>query len=130
MNLKMKKCATLCLVFFIAAVLAPVTGWSENQQQQGMGEDVGQIEVSDQEVITFAIAQQEVIAIQQDYSTQIAQVEDVDKQKEIVQEANQKMVEAVQGAGFSVERYNMILNAAQSNNALQQRIISATQQLQ
>lgn len=128
MNSTLPKCAALFLVFLIAAVLAPVSGWS--QSEQGAEGDVGQIEVSDEEVSAFAKAQQQVAGIQQKYTALVSEEQDVDKQQEIAQEANEKMVVAVEDQGFDVQRYNMIANAAQSDTDLQQRIIVATQQLE
>ncbi len=127
MNSRLSKCAALFLVFLIAAVLAPVSGWS--QSEQGAKGDGAQIEVTDQEVSAFAQAQQQVAGIQQEYAPLVSQEKDVDKQQEIAQEANEKMVGAVEDQGFDVQRYNMIANAAQSDTDLQQRIIAATEQL-
>lgn len=126
MNSKMNKGMVVCFILLLALVLVPVSGWSE---EQGMEREIGQVEVSDEEILSFAKAQQEVLGIQQEYTDLAAQAADVDKQKEIVQEANEKMVEAVEDEGFSVQRYNVIANAMQSDTALQQRIIAATQKL-
>jgi hypothetical protein len=90
---------------------------------------VDQSKISDEEVMVFVKVQQEVVGLQQKYSALASQATDVDEQNKIVEEANEKMVEAVAKEGFSVERYNIITSAAQSDTALQQRIIVASQKL-
>lgn len=126
MNSRMNKGMAVCFIFLLTLILTPALSWSA---EQGMEEEVGQVEVSDKEVKAFAKAQQEVVGIQQEYTDLVAQAADGDKQNEIIQEANEKMVEAVEDVGFSVQRYNVITNATKSDTALQQRIIAATEEL-
>jgi hypothetical protein len=116
----------VCFVFLFAIILAPVTGLSQDQEVYGK---VDQSKISDEEVMVFVKVQQEVVGLQQKYSALASQATDVDEQNKIVEEANEKMVEAVAKEGFSVERYNIITSAAQSDTALQQRIIVASQKL-
>lgn len=80
-------------------------------------------DVSDQEISAFARAQQSIGEIQEEYSAQIAATEDPMEEQMIVQEANEKMVEAVQSEGLDVMRYNTILNAAQNDPDMQRRIM-------
>jgi len=126
MNSKLNKSVVACFIFLFAVVLAPLTGWS---QEQGMATRGAQVEISEEEVMVFAKVQKEVIGLQRKYATLASQVTDVDKQKEIVTEAHEKMIEVVEKEGLSVQRYNSIASAAQSDTALQQRIIVASQKL-
>ncbi len=126
MNLKLNKNVVACFIFLFAVVWAPLTGWS---QEQGMPTTGDQLEISEEEVMVFAKAQDGVVELQREYATLASEVTDVDKRKEIVTEAHEKMIEVVEKEGLSVERYNIIASAAQSDTALQQRIIVASQKL-
>jgi hypothetical protein len=126
MNLKLNKSPMVFFVLLFAVVLAPVTGLSQQQDIYGKAD---QLEISDKELMVFVKVQKEVVGLQQKYSEMASQAKDVDKQNQIVEEANEKMVEAAAKEGFSVERYNIITSAAQSDTALQQRIIVASQKL-
>ncbi len=116
----------LSIICLLTLALLPATGWS---QGYGFEQQPAQVEVTDHEVEAFAEAQNEVGQIQQDYQTRIADAADPEAQQAIVEEANEKMVDAVQECGLSVERYNTILNSAHADPELQARISQAARDM-
>ena len=92
------------------------------QQQQAPQQAAADIEVSDNQLQSFADAQGSLSEIQQDYSGQMENVEDPKKANELRQQANAEMIEAVKDSGLTVEAFNQIAQAVQNNPELQQRL--------
>ncbi|QOC23967.1 DUF4168 domain-containing protein [Wenzhouxiangella sp. AB-CW3] len=86
-----------------------------------------QTDVSSQELQQFAEAQVEISSIQQDFSARLQGVEDPEKAHELQVEANEKMTEAVEGAGLDVESFNRIAMAIQNDPELQQELTEMIQ---
>jgi biopolymer transport protein ExbB/TolQ len=127
MMLKLNKSIGIVSLVLLALILAPTSGWSQGYGSQQQSE---QSEVSVDEVVSYAKAQNQVVKVRQKYQTRYANAKDQAQQQKIVEEMNKEMVAAVQKEGLSVERYNEILTAAQNDPALQQRISEVTQKMQ
>ncbi|MEC9365101.1 MAG: DUF4168 domain-containing protein [Pseudomonadota bacterium] len=85
------------------------------------------VDVSDQQIETFAKAQERVVEIGQKWNQQVQEQgepspEDIRKARE---SAHQEMVIAVEAVGMSVEDYNRIAMAVQGDPDLQKRVQSA-----
>lgn len=81
--------------------------------------------VDDTKLKSFATAFLEVTAVTKKYQPQIESAGSTEDQQRLQQEAGQEMVEAVNDAeGITVDEYNMIIQAAQSDPDLAQRINS------
>jgi hypothetical protein len=87
----------------------------------------GAAEITDQQIERFAEAYTEVAQLRDSYTQQIIQADDPDQATELQQEANEKMVEAVENHGLTVGEYNMIAEAIDRDPELQERVL---QQLQ
>jgi hypothetical protein len=80
-------------------------------------------QIDEQKLQSFATAFLEVSEVTQEYQPQIAAAGSVEAQQKLQQEAGQKMVDAVNSTdGITVEEYNMIIQAAQADPELAQRI--------
>lgn len=78
--------------------------------------------MDDEKLKSFAVAFLEVTKVTQSYQPQMEGASPEDQQR-LQQEAGEKMVEAVSEAdGISVDEYNMIIQAAQTDPDLAQRI--------
>ena len=79
--------------------------------------------LDDDKLKSFAVAFLEVTKVTQDYQPQIAAAGTPEDQQRLQEEAGEKMVEAVNEAdGITVDEYNMIIQAAQTDPDLAQRI--------
>jgi hypothetical protein len=88
------------------------------QQQQAPS-----VDVSDTQVQQFADAYLEVAELRETYTDQIVQAEDAERATELQQEANSKMIEAVESTGLTVAEYNSIAEAMDADPELRERII-------
>lgn len=70
---------------------------------------------SDNEIKAFAEAVKEVQNISQEYQPQMQKAETPDQQQAVRKEAEDKMISAIEGKGLSVDQYNQIAAAAQSD---------------
>jgi len=123
---KLNKSIGVVFLVLLALMLTPMAGWS---QGYGAGQQAGQSEVSASEIASFAKAQSQIAKIRQEYQKELSAAEDQAQQESIVQEMNEKMVDAVEREGLSVEQYNDIFGVAQSDPAVQQRISEVMQDL-
>src|SRR5699024_11677688 len=67
---------------------------------------------------------QKVTDVAWDYQTKFDQASDEDARQKVLNEANQKMVEAVEQSGMSLEEYNGISMAVQEDPQLRQTVES------
>lgn len=78
---------------------------------------------SDREVSRFAQASAKVQDIQAEYGPQLqASTDNQEKFVQLQEEAQEKMIDAVQGAGLSVDKFNEIIHVARLDEQLAQRI--------
>lgn len=79
--------------------------------------------LDDAKLQSFAVAFLEVAKVSQTYQPQIEAAGSTEDQQRLQQEATEKMVEAVNASeGITVEEYNTIIQAAQTDPELAQRI--------
>jgi hypothetical protein len=80
-------------------------------------------EVDETKLKSFAVAFLEVTKVTQAYQPQIEAAGNTEDQQRLQQEAGEKMVEAVsEKSDISIDEYNMIIQAAQTDPELAQRI--------
>ncbi len=85
------------------------------QQQQGA-------EVSDEDLEKYAKAETKVDDIREDFSEQLQEAEDQEKAQKLQQQAQEKMVSAVEDAGLDVTTYNQIASQVQMDDSLRERL--------
>ncbi|WEX07053.1 DUF4168 domain-containing protein [Chelativorans sp. AA-79] len=81
--------------------------------------------VSEEKLQSFVVAFAEVEKIKQEYSQRLQGAGSEGEQQQIQNEAGQKMLQAVQDKGISVDEYNQIIRAAQTDPALAERVTEA-----
>ncbi|WP_011580737.1 MULTISPECIES: DUF4168 domain-containing protein [Chelativorans] len=81
--------------------------------------------VTDEKLETFVVALAEVERIKQEYSQRLQTAGSEAEQQQIQNEAGQKMLQAVEGKGISVDEYNQIIQTAQTDPALAERLSKA-----
>lgn len=79
-------------------------------------------EFSEGQLESFMMARAEVREIQSDYSSRLQDVDDDQKVAELQAEAQEKMVEAVQGEDLTVEEFNEIARKANSDPEFNERL--------
>ena len=98
--------------------------YGDNQSQdQGMAQSQQQAaDFSDQELQKFVDLQGEIGEIREEYVGKIENADSEDKARELQQEAQSAMVSAIEAAGMSVQDYNAIAVAYNSNPDVQKRV--------
>ena len=100
----------------------------QQQQSQGQGQGMGAPEqqqnadFSDEELENFVELQDKIGDVREDYVSQIESAESEDKARELQQKAQTEMVEVIEDAGMTVEEYNAIAVAYNSNPEIQERV--------
>ena len=104
----------------------------QQQQQQSQGQGQGQgmgapekqqnADFSDEELQNFVELQDKIGDVREDYVSQIESAESEDKARELQQKAQTEMVEVIEDEGMTVEEYNAIAVAYNSNPEIQERV--------
>ncbi len=105
----------MCLVCFLAI---------PSMAQQGGGQPdatEAQPQVSDVELKKAATAYEKIIAISQEFQQSIQQTQDQDERTRLQNDANQKMVQAVEDSGLDVKTYSSIIAQVNTNEQIAQR---------
>lgn len=94
---------------------------SQGQQGQQPPNQASAEDVSDADLEQYVDAESEIQSIRQEYVETINNAESQEEAQSLQVEAQEKMVSAVEGAGLSIEEYNQIANALQSNEELRKK---------
>lgn len=111
---------------FIAAaaisfgLAAPIAHAQSTQSTPSAGAQV--IAPSSQHLDQYAKVAQQVALVAADYQPKLQAAKDDAARQNIMREADEKMVSAVESGGLSVEEYNGISMAIQQDQALQQQV--------
>ena len=112
--------------FLAGAALAFVTAWAPVTLAQTASPpaSVGssQRDFNDSELKSFAAALVQVSRINDNYLPIFYAAKTPEEQQAVEQKASQEMVQAVQGAGMTVDQYQEILSLARSNPEVANRI--------
>ena len=100
-------------------------GYGEQpQQQEYQYQDPSQqaAAFSDAELKKFAAALTDVNSIRAEYSEALENMKDAGKAQELDKKYTQKIINAIEGKGLSVEDYNNIIKAMQGNPQLREKV--------
>lgn len=100
------------------ATLALSTAVAAPAASQGIGDETLQ---------KYVASAQQVAVISQEYASRLQSTEAENERNNILQEANDKMVNAVQEQGLSVTEFNGISDAIEQDSALRERVQAMTQ---
>ncbi len=80
-------------------------------------------DLSDQKLSAVAAALERIASLQKDYRQRIAEAEAPDEKRRIVAEAHNEFTKAVTEQGLSVEEYASILDIAQDDPEIQDKLL-------
>ena len=86
------------------------------------GADAAQTEVSDEQLRQFVEAASEVQSVQEEYAAEIQSTQEAEEAQSLRQEAQEKMVQAVEDSGLTVSEYNLIAQRLQQDPSLANRL--------
>jgi len=111
----------LSLVALALLFAAPMTLQAQ-QQQAAPPQQAESIDVSEQQLQSFAEAQSAIMDIQNDFTQRMQNAENPEAANQLRQQANEEMVAAVESAGLEVDTFNSIAMAIQNDPELQQKL--------
>jgi len=88
-----------------------------------------EIQVSDSELDKVAQAYKEISVIREDFEMSLAGVEDPEAAQKMQEQAGNAMVEAVQNTGLDVQTYKEVMQAAQHDEELREKLLSRLEQM-
>ncbi|MGM0645126.1 MAG: DUF4168 domain-containing protein [Thermodesulfobacteriota bacterium] len=100
------------------------TGYEE-PESAGQSKDY-----SEETLEKFAKSYNQVYEIRQEYSSELSEMEDEEKAKELQEKYTDRMVEAVEDEGLSVEKYNEIGQAMNNDEELSKKVESMVDEMQ
>jgi len=120
----------LCFLFIVAAASSVGAQQQEGYGQEMMQQPAGSVEVSEAELDKVADAYTRIAEIREDFQESLAEVADPEQAQLLQEEAGEAMVEAVQESGLDVQKYNEVMQAAQVDEELREKLLSRLEQMQ
>jgi len=102
----------------------------ERQGQEGYQAEPMETDFSDEKIEKFARAYMQIQEIQQEYSEALGEMTDEQEAQELQEKYTQQMVDVVRDEGLSVEDYNQIGQAMNTDDELRQEIEALVDELQ
>jgi hypothetical protein len=94
---------------------------------QTPGATLRQSDVSDAMVHKVGTALRQTVTIRQKYAERAQATKSAQEQQTLTTQAQTEMVQAISDQGLSVEQYNHVIQMAQADPTLKQRLLSAAQ---
>ena len=120
------KALTTALVFALSTAGMSAIAQDQGQQKsQGQGMNAPEqksADFSDKQLKNFVELQDKIGKVREKYVSQIESAESEDKARELQQKAQTEMVKVIEDQGMSVEQYNAIAVAYNSNPDIQKRV--------
>ncbi|WP_273248376.1 DUF4168 domain-containing protein [Sediminimonas qiaohouensis] len=131
MTIKTTLAATATAVALAFAGPVAVMAQDEDQATDKAAKQMEASDVTDAKVSAFVDALVAVDAVRKDFAPKIEAEQDEEAKQELVNEANAAIVEAVDTTeGMTVDEYTSIVELAQADQALNQKIMDEIKTLQ
>lgn len=88
-----------------------------------------QAEVSNSEMESFAAAYVDIVNIRQEFAPQMDEAANEEEMAELQSAVMDRMSNAVESNGLSLDRYNEIVDQIQGDDELEQRVVEEIQKL-
>lgn len=80
------------------------------------------VEFTDEKIEAFVQAREQVVEISKKWEDRLSNAESQEELRSLQQESQEEMVEAVRDEGISVNEYNLIVDATQTDEGLRKRV--------
>ena len=111
----------LALVFFLCAPAAAQSQDTGQQQQQMQQQETP--DFSDARIEKTAEAYTEITKIREQYQDEFSQAESSEQAQELQTKINKKITNAIEQNNMSVEQYNEVITAAQTDEDLRAELL-------
>jgi len=117
----------LALVFFLCAPAAAQSQDTGQQQQQMQQKETP--DFSDARIEKTAEAYTEITKIREQYQDEFSQAEDSEQAQELQTRINKKITDAIEQTDMSVEDYNEVITAAQTDEDLRAELLDRIREM-
>lgn len=118
----------LALAFFLCAPAAAQSQDTGQQQQQMQQKETP--DFSDARIDKTAEAYTEITKIREQYQDEFSQAEDSEQAQELQTKINKKITDAIDQNDMSVEEYNEVITAAQTDEDLRAELLDRIRNMQ
>ncbi|MBA1276412.1 MULTISPECIES: DUF4168 domain-containing protein [Pseudomonadaceae] len=125
-KLKTRLVSASLAALFMAAGASQVSAQQATQATQP-APAIQASDISDQKLEKFADSLGEIMEIREDFTAKLEKTGDPAEAQQLQQEANEKMMSSVEDNDLSIEEYNAINQAVQSDPQLRDRVIAMVQ---
>ncbi|MFO7860051.1 MAG: DUF4168 domain-containing protein [Desulfosalsimonas sp.] len=115
--------ALVCFLCAPAAAQSQDTGQQQQQQQQETPD------FSDDRIQKTAEAYTEITKIREEYQDEFSQAEDSEQAQELQTRINEKITDAIEQNDMSVEDYNEVITAAQTDEDLRADLLDRIREM-
>jgi len=129
-NFRFKTIAGAFCLLLLMAFPAMAQQGSPYQQQRQPDAYTPQAEISDEEMEQAATAYVEIAKIREDFQERLRQAESQEKVQKLQLEANKEMAEVVEDEGLTIQKYNEIIEAVQSDPEMRNKFNNTLQTVQ
>ncbi len=119
-----KESSRLVAILVGLGLIASPVAFAQEGQPSGPSATIDASDVTDAEIVRFAEANKAVNSIMQESSEAFDQAENADEANAIQSQVQDQLISAVEEAGLSAQRYNMLMQLAQSDPDFQDRMLS------
>lgn len=113
----------LALITGFGAAAATATQTGGNGAQQHIAQSTQQsADLSDEKIEAFVDARESVVEISRQWEDRLNNADTQEEINSLQQQAQEEMVAAVRDEGLTVQEYNMIVDAMQTDPDLQERV--------
>jgi Domain of unknown function (DUF4168) len=112
-------------IVLAAVVVGSPLAFAQTGSPGGPSPGAATSQLSDMTIQKAGRALHDVAQIKMDYSQRMQTVQDPGQRQQLVQEANGRQVHAVEAQGLSVQQYDQVMDVAQANPAVKQRLLAA-----
>lgn len=128
MNHRINRTAAIAAAMGLAGAMAAAPALAQETQYQDPAQTTPEphqsIELTEEKIEQFVDAMTEVREIRDEAAAELERADDTQQAQQVQQDAQIRMIEAVENAGLSVEEYNQIAMMMSSDPELQQRVSS------
>ncbi len=110
-----------------AAVAVPALAQQNGSDAQTPGATIQQGDLSDAMVQKVGTVLRQTVTIRQKYAERAQATKSSQEQQALATEAQTEMVQAISDQGLTVQQYNQVIQMAQADPTLKQRLLAAAQ---
>lgn len=125
--LDVKQSKTVPLLLALAMGLGASAAYAAQSGEDATSRQLAQstqqnVDVSEEKLESFVEAREEVVKISRQWEDRLNNADSQEKLNSLQQQAQEEMVAAVRDNGLSVNEYNMIVDASQTDPELRERV--------